>query len=60
MATKVPCIKTVGALKKALAAIPDDTPLAIDDHGEGWGLKPPYLATHSWATMEHRDRKSVV
>ena len=53
MKRKVPCLKTVGELKRALQGIPDDMPLAVDDHGIGWGLKPPFIATHSWQTMEH-------
>jgi hypothetical protein len=50
---KVPCLKTVGELKKALEKIPDDTVLAIEDMGLGYGLKPPYLAQYQWQTSMH-------
>ncbi len=45
--------KTVGELKKSLADFPDDMPLALDGHGPGWGLKPPYIATHRWVGSDH-------
>jgi len=44
--TKVPCLTTVGALKKALEHFPDDMLLALDNRGIGWGFKPPYVAAY--------------
>src|SRR5581483_9143032 len=48
MAQKVPFIRTVGELKKALANIPDDLPLALKGHCIGWGLVPPFVAHYAW------------
>jgi hypothetical protein len=42
-------LKTVGELKKALAAIPDETPLAFDDHGFGYRAWV-FLSQHRWVT----------
>ncbi len=53
MTKKVRSLKTVGELKKALASIPDDTPLVIDDHSPGWGIMPPTIVTHSWQSDSH-------
>lgn len=43
-------IKTVGELKQALAGIADGTPLAIADHGFGWGIKKPFLSERFYET----------
>lgn len=48
-----PVIRTVGELKKALAKIPDNTPLAFDDISAGYGMAMPYVATHSWDGGDH-------
>ena len=49
MAGRVPYITTAGELKRALADIPDDMPLAIEGRGLGWGFVPPYVAEYQAA-----------
>ncbi len=50
---KISSLKTVGELKKALEKIPDNTVLAIEDMGLGYGIKPPYIAQYQWQTDMH-------
>lgn len=46
-------LRTVGELRQALANFCDDMPLAIEDHGLGWGLQEPFTATRSITTYDH-------